>query len=227
MALEPPPIIAIADGLLWQARAHRAPFAFAVGKLAAACRDHPWRAGLLLRQHRLSVDDWLVALEELQWLHDLGLVVGITAPAGTSRVSPLPQLTKLGVAWLQIPEQQGESWLADPEGVDQPGLRFAWARSCHELGGVQAALAGGASWAMLSPVLATPSKPDVRPLGWAALAEASARYPHQIVALGGMDARAVGQALRAGAAGIAVVRAWQDQPLELAAAVTAALQHPL
>lgn len=83
---------------------------------------------------------------------------------------------------------------------------------------MQAALQGGADWVTLSPLLATPSKPGVEPLGWPRLQQAIALYPGKIVALGGIDAAQVGAVLGCGAAA-AVLRAWQAEPAELVSAV--------
>lgn len=236
MAGLPPRLIAIADAPLWRDRTQRAQFAFAVGRLAAACGRSAWRAGLLLREQDWSPEQWRCAIEELQWLRVFGLALGISAPSVALRPAQLQQLLAWGVDWVQIPERHARAWesgLLTPgtpaipptgsaQGTPAPLRPLAQARSCHDLTGVHAALAAGASWATLSPILSTPSKPAAAPLGWAALTQACAMYPHRIIALGGLDAGTAGQALRCGAAGIAVLRAWQDQPQALADAVTEA-----
>lgn len=217
MTKVPPRLIAIADGSLWREHAGRAQLAFAVGRLAAACRGRSWQTGLLLRHHGWHAAQWLAALEELSWLEDFGLVLGISAPVGPTSVEQFRQLTLFGVGWVQVPEALAASWdsVSDPGDGKEMAARPAFARSCHDLSGATAALAAGASWAMLSPVLPTPSKPDTAALGWPTLAAVTALFPQRIVALGGLDAATAGQALRCGAAGVAVLRAWRDQPTAL------------
>ena len=219
----PPRLIAIADAPLWRERAGRAPLAFAVGRLAAACRGRPWRTGLLLRQHNWSAAQWLDALQEFQWFGEFGMALGISAPRDGAGLEQRALLAGQGVSWVQVPEGQAAAWhLAGAGDFVEAAPPLAWARSCHDLAGVAAALAAGAPWATLSPVLPTPSKPAAAPLGWSVLTEACSLYPKRIVALGGMDALAASQALRCGAAGVAVLGAWQEQPRALADALSAA-----
>ena len=74
-----------------------------------------------------------------------------------------------------------------------------------------AAEADGAAYIGAGPVWATPSKPDAAPPigldGLRAIAEAVA-IP--VVAIGGVDATNAGECIRAGAAGVAVIRAARD-----------------
>ena len=70
---------------------------------------------------------------------------------------------------------------------------------------------------------ATPSKPDADPpLGLDGLAAICAAVSLPVVAIGGVDASNAGDCIRAGAAGVAVVRAARDAKAVLAA-VDAAL----
>lgn len=122
---------------------------------------------------------------------------------------------------------------AGADGVHLPsaGIRPADARrlvgpaalvgvSCHSAADVARARDGGASHATFGPVHETPSKTAFGPpVGLDALGEA-ARLGLPLVALGGLDAARAPEALRAGAAGIAVVRAWLEGP-DPAAAVRA------
>lgn len=92
--------------------------------------------------------------------------------------------------------------------------------SCHGAGDVRRARAGGASFATFSPVWDTPSKRAYGPpVGLAALAEAAA-LGLPLVALGGVTAANAAEARAAGAAGVAVIRAWLEGP-DPAAAVRA------
>ena len=73
------------------------------------------------------------------------------------------------------------------------------------------------------PVWATPSKPDADPpIGLDGLRELCAAVSTPVVAIGGIDASNAGDCIRAGAAGVAVIRA-ASEVRELRAAVDAAL----
>ena len=81
----------------------------------------------------------------------------------------------------------------------------------------------GAAYVGAGPVWATPSKPDADPpLGLDGLAAICAAVSLPVVAIGGVDALNAGDCIRAGAAGVAVVRAARDAKAVLAA-VDAAL----
>jgi len=72
----------------------------------------------------------------------------------------------------------------------------------------RAAEAAGASYVGAGPVWATPSKPDAgEPLGLEGLAEVCAAIAAPVVAIGGIDASNAADCIRAGAAGVAVIRA--------------------
>jgi len=73
------------------------------------------------------------------------------------------------------------------------------------------------------PVWATPSKPDADPaIGLDGLAEICRAVSIPVVAIGGIDASNAGDCIRAGAAGVAVIRA-ASEVRDLRAAVDAAL----
>jgi thiamine-phosphate pyrophosphorylase len=92
--------------------------------------------------------------------------------------------------------------------------------SCHGAADVRRARDGGATFATFSPVWDTPSKRAFGPpVGLAALAEA-AGLGLPLVALGGVTAASAAEARAAGAAGVAVIRAWLEGP-DPAAAVRA------
>jgi thiamine-phosphate pyrophosphorylase len=83
--------------------------------------------------------------------------------------------------------------------------------SCHSVAEVQAAEAAGASYAIFGPVFDTPSKrPFGSPQGIARLVQAcrAARIP--VIAIGGVDEENAAECLRAGAAGIAAIRLFQN-----------------
>ena len=79
---------------------------------------------------------------------------------------------------------------------------------------VAEALAGeraGAAYIGAGPVWATPSKPDADlPLGLDGLAGICAAVSVPVVAIGGIDATNAADCIRAGAAGVAVIRAARD-----------------
>jgi thiamine-phosphate pyrophosphorylase len=80
--------------------------------------------------------------------------------------------------------------------------------------GVDEALAGearGAAYVGAGPVWATPSKRDADPpIGLEGLGEICAAVSIPVVAIGGVDASNAEECMRAGAAGVAVIRAATD-----------------
>ena len=81
----------------------------------------------------------------------------------------------------------------------------------------------GAAYIGAGPVWATPSKPDADPpIGLEGLAGICAAVSVPVVAIGGIDAQNAADCIRAGAAGVAVVRAAKD-----AAALRAAIDATL
>ena len=87
----------------------------------------------------------------------------------------------------------------------------------------EATNAEGASYLGAGPVWATPSKPDADPpIGLEGLREICAAVTIPVVAIGGIDASNAADCIRAGAAGVAVIRAAKD-----AAALRAAIDEAL
>jgi thiamine-phosphate pyrophosphorylase len=85
------------------------------------------------------------------------------------------------------------------------------------------AVDGSADYIGAGPVWATPSKPDAEtPIGLDGLRELCAAVSTPVVAIGGVDASNAADCIRAGAAGVAVIRAARDAAA-LRAAVDAAL----
>lgn len=85
--------------------------------------------------------------------------------------------------------------------------------SLHEGDDLEAAARGGADFAWLGPVFDTPSKRSWKaPIGPEGIRAAASRRALPIVAVGGIDAANAREALAAGAAGVAVVRAVFDAP---------------
>jgi thiamine-phosphate pyrophosphorylase len=83
--------------------------------------------------------------------------------------------------------------------------------------------ARGAAYIGAGPIWATPSKPDAdQPIGLDGLAAICERVSIPVVAIGGIDVSNAGDCIRAGAAGVAVIRAVRD-----AAALRAAIDEAL
>lgn len=80
--------------------------------------------------------------------------------------------------------------------------------STHAVAEAEAAAAGGADFLVFGPVYETPAKRVFGPpQGLTALEAVCRRVPVPVFAIGGLSAARVGEARRAGAAGIAVIRA--------------------
>ena len=102
-------------------------------------------------------------------------------------------------------------------GRDDPGAERAVAAglllgtSAATVEEARAGQALGAAYVGAGPMWATPSKPDADPpLGLDGLAAICAAVSVPVVAIGGVDASNAGDCIRAGAAGVAVVRAARD-----------------
>lgn len=84
--------------------------------------------------------------------------------------------------------------------------------SCHDERELRRAGAIGADFAVMGPVLPTPTHPDARLLGWKGFAEMAADTRIPVFALGGLGWADREDALSAGAHGLAMMRgAWTGQ----------------
>lgn len=81
-----------------------------------------------------------------------------------------------------------------------------WGASCHDRDELDRAVALGADFAVLSPVLPTASHPGVAGMGWAAFAELVRGYPLPVYALGGMKEAMSEIAQGHGGHGVALMR---------------------
>ncbi len=168
------------------------------------------RSLIQLRAHDLALADWHDVLRSRP--DDLrSLPLGISLPAVQS--TDLRQMAKdLTVHNIQV-VHFSEHAAALP--LDLAALRhagLALSRSCHDLNGVQAAAAGHFTWAWLSPIFSTPSKPNIPAVDLEILAAAATQIPNYICALGGINAQNANLVLRAGAAGVVCHRAaWSAQ----------------
>jgi len=84
------------------------------------------------------------------------------------------------------------------------------AASCHTRAEIVRAGALGLDFAVLGPVLATPSHPGLPGMGWGGFAAIAAEAPLPIFALGGLTRRDLDVAIAHGAHGVAVRRAAWD-----------------
>jgi len=84
------------------------------------------------------------------------------------------------------------------------------AASCHNLRELQHAQRIGVDFAVLAPVLATPTHPGQKPLGWRQFAEWVDRINVPVYSLGGMTLADLDSARLAGGQGIAAIRAFLD-----------------
>jgi thiamine-phosphate pyrophosphorylase len=96
--------------------------------------------------------------------------------------------------------------------------------SCHSLESAKSAATGGADYILFGPIFATPSKAAFgEPQGVARLAEICGALTIPVLAIGGITLENAGACFRAGAAGIAAIRLFQDATDP--AAVMQALRH--
>ncbi len=83
------------------------------------------------------------------------------------------------------------------------------AASCHDARELELARGLGVDFAVLGPVLPTPSHPDAKTLGWPGFSAMVAGTSLPVFALGGLDEGCRGRALASGAQGLAMIRgAW-------------------
>jgi 8-oxo-dGTP diphosphatase len=79
--------------------------------------------------------------------------------------------------------------------------------SCHDAREIEQASALGIDFAVLAPVLPTPTHPDARPLAWDGFAQAMRESAVPVFALGGLDRSDLDTAMDHGAHGVAMRRA--------------------
>jgi thiamine-phosphate pyrophosphorylase len=142
----------------------------------------------------------------------------------------LRDLTRGAGAMLLVNDRIDVALAAEADGVHLPAASFpiaaaralagarAWiGRSTHSPEEAARAAADGADYVVLGPIYATPSKAAAgAPLGVTAVAATRIAVP--LVAIGGVTPERVAELRRAGAAGVAVVRAVLDAPDPAAAA---------
>ncbi|EXI76686.1 MAG TPA: Nudix family hydrolase [Candidatus Accumulibacter phosphatis] len=82
------------------------------------------------------------------------------------------------------------------------------AASCHDAEDLAQAAHLQLDFAVLGPVLPTPSHPQAAGMGWQRFADLSRRSPLPLYALGGLQPGLLAEACRHGAHGIAMLRRW-------------------
>jgi len=98
-------------------------------------------------------------------------------------------------------------WCRD--GNAPPGFRVGV--SCHSIEDTREAERAGAAYAFFGPIFDTPAKRKFgAPQGIAKLAEACSAVRIPVIAIGGVDAGNGVECIRAGAAGIAAIRMFQE-----------------
>jgi thiamine-phosphate pyrophosphorylase len=80
-------------------------------------------------------------------------------------------------------------------------------RSVHDVEAAKQAEADGADMVLVGPVFKTASKPDAKPVGLELVKEIAEGVPLPVIAIGGITPENAGDAIRAGAAGVAVISA--------------------
>ncbi len=131
-----------------------------------------------------------LAGEIVQCAHRHGARVLINGDAALARA--------VGADGLHLPARQ---FLA----LDKPPGEVLWAASCHDANELARAVALGARFAVLSPVLPTASHPGAPVLGWDRFSELVRDCPVPVYALGGMNRSLIETAMQHGAHGVALL----------------------
>jgi len=95
----------------------------------------------------------------------------------------------------------------------EKSLSFSVAVSCHSIQEVRIAESEGASFAVFAPVFEKSGAPKMQSTRLETLAEAS-RSKAPILALGGVTLENAAECVRAGAAGVAGIRLFQNHPIK-------------
>jgi thiamine-phosphate pyrophosphorylase len=135
--------------------------------------------------------DIALELREVCTVHGAGLVVNDRTDLAQA----------VGANGVQLPERA----LPTPVVRQLLGERALIGVSCHDAAGLSAAASGGASFATLSPVYASPGKG--KPLGLPQFSALLRGASLPVYALGGVDATHARALKAAGAAGLAVISA--------------------
>ena len=106
-----------------------------------------------------------------------------------------------------VPAREVASWCREGNAP----VEFLIGVSCHSLEEVREADAAGASYVFFGPVFETPSKKTFgSPQGVETLAELCGAVRIPVIAIGGVSEENAAECVRAGAAGIAAIRMFQE-----------------
>jgi thiamine-phosphate pyrophosphorylase len=136
--------------------------------------------------------------------HDLAVRLSACPPARLFVNDRLDVALAVGAAGVQL----GAGSL-DPEDARRLEPRWWIGKSVHGLGEAAAARAGGADYLLVGPLYRTATHPDREPLGLARLG-AIVALGLPVIAIGGVTPARVGEVRRAGAYGVAAIRALWD-----------------
>ncbi len=110
-----------------------------------------------------------------------------------------------------LPVAEVRAWLRREGARLNVAEDFLVGRSCHSLEEAQQAERDGASYVIFGPVYATPSKAQYgTPQGLERLAEVCSAVQIPVLAIGGIAAQSAVECVRAGAAGLAAIRMFQE-----------------
>jgi len=116
---------------------------------------------------------------------------------------------------LDVALDAGAEGVHLPEGLPmppQPREGFMVGRSVHSVEAARHAEAEGAGYLIAGPVYETRSHPGAEPAGLALIEEIASDVRVPVLAIGGVTAERVGEVVRAGAAGVAVISAVLASP---------------
>jgi len=160
--------------------------------------------------------DWVQTREkDLSGRELLALVRDAVAGSGSTRVivnDRLDLALAAGAAGVHLGReslsaQEVVSWCRSGNAPRD----FLTGVSCHSLEEAREAAVAGASYIFFGPVFDTPSKRGMgEPQGIARLGEICRSVAIPVVAIGGVSEENAGECIRAGAAGIAAIRMFQD-----------------
>jgi thiamine-phosphate pyrophosphorylase len=111
-----------------------------------------------------------------------------------------------------LPVRDVARWRDERPTRGETAARDFWiGASCHSLAEAEAAESDGANYVIFGPVFETPAKLKFgAPQGVAKLRAACERVKIPVLAIGGVSIENAGECVRAGAAGIAAIRLFQD-----------------
>ena len=186
-----------------------------IGRAAAAGVD--W---IQLREKDCSGREWSHLLaESLQRVRDLGSDTRVLV---NDRLDVALTCGADGVHLSENGIQVAEACRLRDDFFSAHGRRdFFIGVSCHSLGAALGAARGGADYIFFSPIYRTPSKANYGPpQGVERLARTCSAVEIPVLAIGGITPENAADCLRAGAAGIAAIRLFQEPHGELAKMVS-------